>query len=191
MPAFSEIVARQPRKPPRVVELKPNAFADTYEDKPTEPVRIGLRLCAELDGMQARSVAAQTATRNHPELGPADDVWVEAYNQALMHYVVAAGTCHPDNVAEPYWDMAYDVVPRALSELGTIRLFDELELLKVTESPLSPEATNEDLDEIIELLRSGAMWNGQADGDARWLRRVLRRVLEQARPVDIAATISE
>lgn len=180
MGAFSQVLAGQSRKAARAVLLPPSAFADTWADKPDEPVLVGVRIIGEGDMMEARGVAARTADKFHPGSGPHDDVWIEAFNQSLMHYAIATATCHPDNAAEPFWDMAYDVVPCALSEGGALRLFDEIETLKVTESPLAAEATAEELQTLATLIQSGDLWEGMGRGDVSFCRRLLRRVLEHS-----------
>ena len=181
MAAFSEHVARQARKAPLVLTLQPAAFADTWSDKPNEPVMVGLRLLSEEDMLAAQSEASKMADRRHPGMTQYDDVWIDAYNASLMHWAIAAGTCHPDNIHEPYWDMAFDTVPRVLSREGTSTLFDALERLKVGESPLVPEIEVGEVEDLCAAVRNDNSWAALPKGDRRALRRLLKHVLDRLR----------
>ena len=182
MGAFSQYMGAASRKAPRVVKLRPNGFADTWAGKPACPVDIGLRLVADVDLATADSVAAKRATDLHPGLGPRDDIWVERYNQALMHWAIARGTCQPDDVDQSYWEMAEDVVPAALSEHGTLRLYSELEILTMTESVVTPEIDDDGLARLAALLQPKTLWIGKTVTNKRRIGRLLTSVLEMIEP---------
>ncbi|MEJ7728218.1 MAG: hypothetical protein WKG00_03300 [Polyangiaceae bacterium] len=180
MAVWSQAADGVPWRPPAVVTLQPNAFASTYVDRPRDPFPVGIRIIAEGDLQGARAVGQQKADRLHPGLSAGDPIWDEAYNQALMHHAIAAGTCMPDDVDQPRWEMADDMVPRALSPAGAARLFDEIEMLQIVDSPLSPEVTREDEEHLARLLGSGELLTDVPAGDARWMRRMLRAVLDRS-----------
>jgi hypothetical protein len=122
-------------------------------------------------------VAARKATELHPTLGPGDDLWVERYNQALMHYAIARGTCQPDDVDTPFWEMAEDLVPIALSEHGVLRLYSELEILTMTESVVTQEIGDDGLARLASLLQSKTIWAGRNAVEKRRIGRLLTSVL--------------
>jgi len=182
MAAFSRHVETASRKPLRAVKLPPSGFADTWENKPKASVEIGLRLLSEADLAGARAVGVQQANALHPELDERSDIWVEAFNQTLMHYAIALGTCQPDHVEQPFWEMAEDVVPLALSEGGMLRLWSELELLTLIESSVTPEIDEDGLARLVELLQAGGAWEGKSVTQKRRLGRLLTYALELAEP---------
>lgn len=177
MSAFSRVP--RARKPPRVIHLPPSAFADTSSDKPLEPVAVGIKLISEGDTEGADVAARQRAERMHPERGPDDPIWDRAYNEALMVYAVAVGHCHPDSIHEPLWDMAFDTVPRILTTAGIERLFDEIELIKLADSPLRPEASDDELATLSKVLATGTVWQTMSPARRGALRRMLRFVLDE------------
>lgn len=188
MAAFSQHIDRVSRRAQRTVTLAPSGFADDWEQKPTEPVEIGLRLLSEADLAAARSVGVQKACELHPELDERSEIWIEAFNQALMHWAIARGTCKPESIEQPFWEMAEDVVPLALSEGGAARLYGELELLTVLESPVIPEIDEEGLTRLAELLTTGALWEGKSVVEKRRLARLLSYVLELGDAVTVEVT---
>jgi hypothetical protein len=92
---------KETARAPRVISLPPSAWAETREDRPREPVRIGIRLISEQDTQVARSEAAKVAVDLMPT-GSEDDR-IEAYNCALMRFAAQYGTCSPTNTDQPYF----------------------------------------------------------------------------------------
>jgi hypothetical protein len=154
----SAALAASARKPPRVLSLPPSAFADTWKDKPAQPTRVGIKRIAEADQRAARVEAAKKADALHPSCTHDDPIWVEAYNQALMHACIGFALTQPEDLTQPLWSLQFDVLPHRLAEGGVERLFDELELLTVLDSPSRPEASDAALADFTERLRSGAFW---------------------------------
>jgi hypothetical protein len=141
-----------------VVALAPSAFADTWKDKPNAVTQVGLRRIAEADQRAARVEAAKQADALHVGLDHDDPIWVEAYNQALMHACLGFALTQPEDMMQPLWPLQFDVLPHRLTEGGVERLFDELELLTVLASPSRPEASDVALLELAERLRTGTFW---------------------------------
>jgi hypothetical protein len=155
----SKALAQSAKKPPRVVTLPPNAFADTWKDKPETPVQVGVRRIAEADQRAARVEAQKRADILHPDVLHDDPVWVEAYNQALMHACLGFALTKPEDMTQPLWPLQFDVLAHRLSQGGTARLYDELELLTVVGGTSRPEATDEALATFAERLRAGTFWS--------------------------------
>lgn len=137
------------RPPPATLELKPEAFADTWENKPSAPVLVGLRTIGVLDLAEARSEAAREALAAHRT--PDDPAAIEAYNDALLAWIVSRCTCDPLDMRKELllWDgMPQETVKEALSENGLLQIFDAYERLKLEQDPTQQEATD---DEIVRL----------------------------------------
>jgi len=174
MTAFSAVDGLG-RPPPDVITVPISAFADSWDGKPEYPVKVGLRLIADADIQAARAQAAAYASKLHPDIATstaAREVWTEAYNDACMRWIVARGTCADDNVAMAFdlWAAApEDIVRDALTSEGVRFIFDAWERMKVATSPLLPEATQDELDQLWDLLPVG-LPTLSADRQARVLR---------------------
>lgn len=177
---FRAVLAARPNTPPRVVMLDPSAWASTYSDRKTEPVRIGLRLYSEGAAVQARASAAQRAWKLHPQEAD-EDLRIEAYNATLMAWLVAHATCDPEDLTLPFFGTerggAEDIVPLALTPKAIEFLFEELDALVTEETPTSPEAVDEDLAWLADALRTGQAWGRLPAATTRHLRRLLSGVI--------------
>lgn len=187
MGAFSQVVRREaeaPRPAARIATLPTNAFADTWSGKPKSPVKVGVRLLSDKDVEVARAEAARKAFALHPR-GQDDPNFVDAFNDALMRTAVAFGTCRPENVALPYFDVAEDMVWVALTSFGVKRLYEELESLALESSPLTPEASDDDLADMAGALAAGDFWARMPLHEAERVRRLLGAVVERIAPYDV------
>lgn len=166
------------RRAPKVLTLYPNVFADTWNEKPSGPVEIGLRLVAEKDLDEARAQASRWAFANHPE--PRDvDARTEAANESLMQWVVARAMCKPDDVRQGFWQTPQDTVAMAFTDDGLKYLFHEVMNLKIEESPLQPEAKVADLVMLRQLLEIQEVPNVIIDKSSPRLRRHLAWIVEE------------
>jgi hypothetical protein len=173
----SSALAMVARTPPRVLSLLPNAFADTWKDKSAHPVMVGLKRIAEADQRAARVEAVKKVDALHQDLVHDDPIWIEAYNQALMHACLGFALTRPDDMTQPLWPLQFDVLPHRLTEGGVERLFDELELLTVLDSPCRPEATDVALADFTVRLGAGEFWTTLSvpDHDLAGMEEPLRR----------------
>jgi hypothetical protein len=173
----SAALAMAARMPPRVLPMPLNAFADTWKDKPAQPLLVGLKRIAEADQRAARVEAVKKAEALHADLAHDDPIWVEAYNQALMHACLGFALTRPEDLTQPLWPLQFDVLPHRLTEGGVERLFDELELLTVLDSPSRPEATDAALADFAVGLGSGEFWTTLSvpDHDLAEIEEPLRR----------------
>lgn len=148
---FSDAQTQQPRRPLRTVTVPPSAFAQTWADRPTEPIQLGLRtVSSDTDLAEARSLADKRTRELHPNTPETSDVWVEAYNQQLMGAALARAITSAECVDLPYWELQDVVVPRVLTAEGKRMLWLELEALTLQTSPLTPEAPIEDVVRALE-----------------------------------------
>ena len=121
----------------------------------------------------------------------ADDVWREAFNEALMQWVIARAACRPDDVNVPYWACAEDVVPVALSTAGMLRLWEEHEMLSIGAGVLSPELDLDQCAAFAEKLGSMELFDGMKAPQVRYAKRLLARVLELAGLLDTTTAETE
>lgn len=162
--------------PLKVRVLPPSAFADTWKSKPQHPSRIGIRLVGEDVVATAVSMAQETANEYHPH--PADTVaselWLESYNAALMINVLAHALCDADDASEPHFKHApNDTIRIALRDVTIRSLWEDFELLSKQTSPLTPEATDDEIVALGELLSLDGIL---VDMPAHEVRRVRRLV---------------
>lgn len=182
MGAFTRHQQAVASKPSRIVIVPPSAFADDYEDKPKEPVRVGLRLVSEQVFNRSRTAAAQDAWKSHPE-NDDEGNRIDRFNQKLVGLIVAHAAVEPENAAAAYFGpMAEDKILRAMTSEGIRMLYDEYETYAISVSPTAPEATDDELGTIADGLESGSLLQGMDVVTARRARRLLRHVLDMARP---------
>ncbi len=94
-------------------------------------------------------------------------------------------------MAQPLWPLQFDVLPHRLTDGGVERLFDELELLTVLDSPSRPEASDAALADFAERLRAGTFWRDVRvpDEDLTGLDEPLRRQVLARRRVRLEIQI--
>lgn len=138
---------RDVRAPVRTLVVEPASFADEWRGRPSEPVCCGLRRIPADDVENARRQAIETAWQRHPRK---EHIAArrEAYNDAVMRWCVARGTCDPNDVTAP-WDlwqgMPEDLVFVALTVEGVRFVYDALEAFAIETSPVQREALDEEL----------------------------------------------
>lgn len=147
MNASKAVVAKRPAL--RSVRLVPEDWATSWEARPREPVAIGLRTISDYEESVARREAAAQA-----EATTAGEIRPDEYNDALMAGVVAAAVCNPNDQTR---DPAHIPTPaatlrQALTSRAIRRLFCEWEVMCADASPSAPHATDDDVEELLELL---------------------------------------
>lgn len=160
------------------VTLRASAWADTWEGKASAPTLVGVRLVAEADLARSRSEAERNADRLHP--GRRSDAWTEAYNQALMHFVIGCALCRHDDVSEPLFEMQDFVISHRLSSAGTLRLWDAVVELGVIDSPLSPEISVDGCEALARSIVDDAWWERLPKRQRAQVGRLLQRAVEIA-----------
>jgi hypothetical protein len=184
--AKAALDANASSKPPRTVWLPPNAWATTYRDRPSTDVEVGLRLYSGAEATRSRAAAAQKAWQLHPQESDVDERCA-AGDDVLMAWLVALCTCKPDDIARPFFGGelgAEDIVPLALTPKGIEFLFDALDQLLLEESPTVPEADDEGLLWLGEVLTEGDPFAGLTEIEARRARRLLAGAIELLRGGD-------
>ena len=140
---MSSFSAMETRLPLQVVELPRSAWQSTWPDIPSGPTRVGIRLLAASDYTIARANAAEKAHELHPQQGTSVGMQalVDAYNDTLMAFAAARGTCDPTDTAMPWLDAAEDNISEALTPDGIRFLWDAIERTKIANSPLLAPVT--------------------------------------------------
>ncbi|MGN6103717.1 MAG: hypothetical protein ACTHU0_01305 [Kofleriaceae bacterium] len=182
MATHSEILkAREYLRPRKVIDLKPEAFSDTWGPKPTAPLRVGFRLLSERDLQRAAATATRKADELYPDRGEESQVWLNAFYQSAISWVVANAGCHPDDVTAPpdgSWDE--DNVPQRLTDAGILACFEAYEDLKREVSPTSPELDAEGATQLADiLLRFDEFWGSLEPRDQRHVGRLLQESLDK------------
>lgn len=172
MSTFAQ-ATRQALPPAKTLVLEPSVWADTWANRPKEPVCVGFRRMADGEKSKARVEAERLAFDLHPKLG---SNWIEAYNDALRRQIAALGICSPNDVNQPseFLPYAEELVRIALTSDGAQKIFEEYVRFEVEFGPLEPEITDDELAELGEFFQRGFEPGPR-------LRRLLRHVLEQMR----------
>lgn len=168
-----------PRPAPRVVELPPEAFADDWDRKPSQPMMVGLRLVSEGDVDRARSMALHKAIEMVPEPG---DVRVDAFNDAVMRNVLARATCMPEDAREPFFPLPEADIEMALTDAAVKKLWIELDRLKVESSSYLGEADDDQLALLAGLLVEPDAWAALPPIKQTRLRRLCLSLLDDLEP---------
>lgn len=192
MGTFSEI---QNRMPPGSVVVPPEAWSSAWDDRPIEEVCIGLRFVPDADLEDARIEAFKRAERLFPKFRESEaehDLMAASYGEAVMRWVIARGTCDPNNVHAPWegWsDAPEDIaVEVALNDLGAQLIFDKWEEMRIASDIGIRAATDEDLKLLPELLTRLPILSEASRPREQRLRRLLRFVLEELEQVAVPVT---
>lgn len=181
MTTFAAAKAARDRTPVRHVVLRSDAFADDWAEKPEDggEIAIGLRKISDADSTTARAEAAKFAMDMHDD----ETGQVEAFNDALMRWLVVRGTCDANNntLNAPLFDGSEENVRNALTSKGIRYVWDEIEKFHLETSPLVPVATNEDMLALAELLKRPELLEQMTVGAALRVRKLLGFCLSELR----------
>jgi hypothetical protein len=189
MPAFSEV---ENLRPPSNVTVPPDAFSSTWTDRPDEPECIGLRFVPDQDLEDARIEAYKRAAGffpDHEKSPETTELFIASFQDALVRWVIARGTCDPNNVHKPWhaWAAAPEdiVVEQALTDNGAQLIYDAWERMRLASNIGLPVATDEDIALLPELLVRLPAMALESRTRALRLRRLLRFVLEELESVPL------
>ncbi len=176
--AFAAIKATQPKRAGYTVEVDPALWAENRPNKPSAPVRVGLRIVSEADVARARSVAESFANKQHRDLA-SQDVWLESYNSHLFAAILFDAVVHSDN-ADRRWFERDSQVTLDLTTNGLRFLWDHYEIYQISTSTIAPEATDEELLELEDMILTGSLFDGVDLERARRVRRLIKAALVEA-----------
>jgi hypothetical protein len=164
---------------PKTFDLLPEHFGAAYEGKPVSKITVGLRVPSESEVRGIESAATKEAAQADGDF----DQKLEAYNRALFTFYVARGLCNPHDVTAPHplFELPEDMIPLALTPRSIRRLFDEIELLHVEQSPIFLEATPEEVSELADRLAEPEAFDAVPRPQRLRALRYLRFVLDTLR----------
>lgn len=180
---MSSFNALEKRKPPGDVVVTPRVFDDTWDGRPKSAVCLGLRFVSDDDLQAGRQQAAKVANRLHPRAtsdSPEALLWADAYHDALLRWIVARGTCDPNDVSRPWdgWRAApEDIAAIALTSEGAQYIFDAWERMRIATDPTIPAATDEEL--AVLPARAAAKLSSLERAAAVRIRRLVRFCLDE------------
>lgn len=185
------------QKPPHTFELPPRAFSSRWAGRPTTALLVGLRIASAEERLLAATEATERADRLLPGRDHADRRWAATYEVSWIHYLLGHVLTSPNDVNAPLWavqdgtlllceqephapgDSA--VVSMRFSDEGIARVWDEYDALCIRESPVWPEATDDEVKRLGARLVDGSFFEGldaAADNpEAKHVAAQLRRLL--------------
>jgi hypothetical protein len=172
--AFDKALEAVTCAPRVVVTLREEHWASTFNDKPVCALAVGLRLLSIEDKeiiYQAANKAAIDAVGNDSDPSIAG-------HYAMLITTVSRAICHPKDATRghEFFGCPDDMIPIALTEKTVKWLFDEIERLTVTISPVFSEATDDEIAEICDVLKSDALTKLESADPVRAKR--VRRYLD-------------
>lgn len=172
----------RPKKPAKTIVLPRSAFSDNWENKPATEVAIGLRFLSQGDLDTARREAERTAQGFYQQFRErdkdcADQTLEDVFNDAFLVQVVSFATCNPNDVSHPYFPLAQDVVPMALTPEALRRIWDELVILHKGSVESRPTASDEDVKRLARALKKAPELDVET-------RRLCAYLLEKVGPSD-------
>ncbi len=181
MTTFAKVLAARDRMPTRHVVLTVDSFADDWQDKPLGEIAIGLRKISDSDTQTARAEAAKFAIGMHDDR----EGQIEAFNDALMRWLIVRGTCDANDVAlnAPLFDGSEENVRNALTTKAVRFVWDELERFHLETSPIVHVATNEDFAEFLELAKHLELLDLMSPASQLRIRKLIGFCLTELRDV--------
>lgn len=158
-----------------VIEVPPSCWVEGRPNAPTSAVKLGLKIVSESDVARARSAAESFANKNHRDLA-SEDVWLEAFNSHLIATILFDAVVYPDNI-ERRWFLRDSQVAQDLTTAGLQLLWDHYEIYQIRTSTIAPEATDEELMQLEDLILSGTLFEGLDLERARRVRRLIKAAL--------------
>ena len=153
MATFASIASRTPT---HFAEILPSWWAADWTERKDAPLKIGFRSVSQADIDAARAEAAKKAWRLHPE--PVDiDNRGDAFNDALIVWLVARGTCDPTDVRQPWIECPEDNVAAALTSEALRVLFDRWCAFRDATGPLGIAIDDDELAELRASLDAGSL----------------------------------
>lgn len=181
MSRFSE-VAPQTKPAPSTLVLPPSAFMPSWPDAPRDDVCVGITLLCEDDITGAKQAAATEAWRLYPRAEDGSHR-IEAMNDLMLRWLVARGTCDPNDVSQPFqlWAVASeDTIKLALTAEGCKAVWDAMERAAISLSPVTPEASPDEVLAVYVYAQSAL--DRMPEWQAKRVRRLLHFCLTEMTP---------
>lgn len=137
---------------PATIVLYVNDFAYDWPNRPKDDICCGIRVLSANAEDSAKDQAKQKAVESERDTS-------EELKRQYLIQLDAACLCDPNNIEEhcqPF-EMASDQLPVALTSNALLKIYDTYEKLKIATSPLFPEATDEECQQLAGELLAGAV----------------------------------
>jgi hypothetical protein len=157
MASFGAFEAEAAKAPLDRIILPTSAFNMAWSGAPSAPVCIGITLLSETDMERAQAAAAAEAWQMFPRPEDAESR-INSLQDILLRWIVARGTCDPNDVSRPceLWAEAPDdLIGIALTVEGARALYVAIEKLQIATSPMMTMATDEDIAGFSEAAKLG------------------------------------
>lgn len=164
------------RPAPSTFDLTPDHFAEDWSERPVAPITVGIRVPSEAEAQTIEDAASREAKAIDGD----DEERDLKRERSLQAYWVARSLCDPLDVTapHPFFEMPEDMVPLAFKPDTIARLCQEIAKVGIEQSPLHPEADDEELGELSDLLATGVAFADVAGAQERLARRYLKFALE-------------
>lgn len=154
--AFAKKIAEAPPKPPLIIVLKPEHFAQDYPERPTSDIAAGVRILSEHELQEIAGEAGKEARLFHPDAETSGDgPFSLAYDDAIVRLAVGRCLTNPNDSRDPYFAAADEMVGLAFPPKTIRFVWDSLEKVTLSNSPVALPATNEEIADVIELITEG------------------------------------
>jgi hypothetical protein len=131
--------ARAARVPLVTIEIPPSVWAQTWAERPIEPVTVGLRSLAETTLSEVTGAAMTKANRLVPGGDEHSKIWADEYNQGITIFALGRALCRPECADVPWWDYPDLQAPIAFSPAGAAWLYARFAAAMVSASVLASE----------------------------------------------------
>jgi hypothetical protein len=150
---------------PLTFTLQPHHYNDEFVGRPSEPVVLGLRNHTEQDYTDSIAQADAGADKDK--------------DKALMVGLVCRAMCDPTDVSRfnPSFPRPDDILTKALRPTTIRAIWDAIERHRIETSAIMPEATDEDIGNLLALLQTDRLSEIEPV-KARRVRRFLRYCLD-------------
>jgi len=181
MSSFAQVLESRSKIPERHVVLEPTAFGDDWPSKSLD-VALGLRRIADADIQTARAEAAKFAVEMHDDR----EGQIEAFNDAIMRWIIVRGTCDANDVTinAPLFDGSEENVRLALTSQAIRFVWDHIERYHLECSPVVREASDEEMQEFATRLIVPGLTDNMTIGARKRFRKLIGFCLNELRELD-------
>lgn len=191
-------------EPPWVFTLGTKSFSARWKDRPTDPIRVGMRIASAEERLLVGVEATARADLLLPGRSPDDPRWKATFDVCWIHYLLGHVLTSPKDanaplfaeqdgtlmlyVKEPHEPGDTPVVSARFTDDGLARLWDEYSALEIRMSEVWPELPAADVAKLGARLVDGSFFDGldaaaktgntQAAQAATQIRRLLSHVVD-------------
>jgi len=142
----------------------------TGEPRPKGDLIVGIRIPTEADDHQSRKAAEDKGGDS-----------IREYNRQLVILHCARAICDPNDISKchPDFTMPDQQLPLVLTSSCLDRIFDYVERLRIEQSPVFPEATDQELAELGHLICTANCLDELTSAREVRFRKLCRFLLDQ------------